>query len=223
MSRRLPALMVVPLALAVGAWPALTASASAASSPAAPSSPASPSAGSSPATSPPAESSPSGPTPAPTPEPATRLVGLPASTVVNGTAPLTVRLSAPVSPTSPVPTVTPNVGGSWSIVGDAEVFKPADTLLPCSNYTLTVWARTDSTGYAQLGQRRTVGLHVACPPIAGVQQALARLGYLGATFRPLYRLHYPLLGKESRREAAEHAYHPPRGRLAPDPSNAPPA
>jgi peptidoglycan hydrolase-like protein with peptidoglycan-binding domain len=153
--------------------------------------------------------------------PPTQLVGLPGQAIANGTAPLTVMLSAPVSPSSPPPTLTPTVAGTWSIAGDSEVFTPVSTLQPCSSYSLTLWARTSSTGYAPLGRRRTIALHVACPPIAGLQQALARLGYLGARLRPRYDVQIPS-GRETRREAAEHAFHPPRGRLAPDPSDAPP-
>ena len=152
----------------------------------------------------------------------TRLVALPQRTLANGTDPLTVTLSAPVSPTSPAPTLLPGVAGAWHIVGDSEVFRPVLTLLPCSSYTLIVWARTDSSGYAQLGRKQAIHLNVACPPVAGLQQALARLGYLGARFRPLYEVHYRP-GPETRGEAAMHAYHPPHGRLAPDPSDAPSA
>jgi peptidoglycan hydrolase-like protein with peptidoglycan-binding domain len=156
------------------------------------------------------------------PLPPTRLVALAKHAVIaNGTEPLVVTLSAPVSPTSPPPTLTPMVAGTWSIAGDTEVFTPVSTLQPCSSYALTVWARTSSTGHAPLGRRRTVGVQVACPPIAGLQQALARLGYLGAKLHPRYIVHIAS-GAETRREAAEHAFHPPRGALVPDPSDAPP-
>jgi hypothetical protein len=151
----------------------------------------------------------------------TRLVSLPSHTIANGTEPLTVTLSAPVWSGSPPPTLSPAVAGAWSVVGDAEVFTPASTLEPCSSYTLTVWARTTSAGYAPLGKRRTSPLNVACPPLAGLQQALARLGYLGAKLHPRYVVHIPS-GRETRREAAVNTYHPPRGVLAADPSNAPP-
>ncbi len=153
--------------------------------------------------------------------PPTRLVARPKRTIANGTAPLTVTLSAPVSPSSPPPTLIPKVAGTWSIIGDSDVFTPASTLEPCSNYALTVWARTSSSGHAPLGQRRTIGLKVDCPPIAGLQQALAHLGYLGAKLHPRYDVHMPS-GPETRREAAEHAFHPPRGVLVPHPSDAPP-
>jgi peptidoglycan hydrolase-like protein with peptidoglycan-binding domain len=156
-----------------------------------------------------------------TPLPATQLAALPARKLVNGTAPLAVALTAPVSPTSPPPSLTPKVAGTWSIVGDTWVFTPVSTLQPCSHYALTVWARTSSTAHTELGRKQTVGLTVACPSLTALQQGLARLGYLGAKFHPRYTVHIAA-GAETRREAAEHAFHPPRGALIPDPSNAPP-
>jgi peptidoglycan hydrolase-like protein with peptidoglycan-binding domain len=151
----------------------------------------------------------------------TRLLALPARRVANGTEPLRVLLSAPVAANSPPPTLRPAVAGAWTSVGDAEVFTPASTLQPCSTYTLTVWANTVATGYSRLGHRHVLGLNVACPPIAAAQQALARLGYLGAVFRPMYTVRIAP-GHETRGEAAAHAFHPPRGRLAPSPAGAPP-
>jgi peptidoglycan hydrolase-like protein with peptidoglycan-binding domain len=154
------------------------------------------------------------------PLPPTRLVALPPHHVLNGTDPLTVTLSAPPAANSPTPTLRPALAGAWSVVGDSEVFTPASTLLPCSTYTLTVWADTIATGHSRLGKRHTIGLNVACPSTAATQQALARLGYMGATFHPLYDVRIPA-GRETRRAAAEHAFHPPRGVLVPDPSDAP--
>jgi hypothetical protein len=151
----------------------------------------------------------------------TRLLALPSRNVANGTAPLNVKLSGVPSASSPPPTLSPAVAGTWSVAGDEEVFKPVSTLEPCSSYTLTVWAQTDATGSADLGKRQTIGLTVACPPLAGLQQALARLGYLGASFHPRYEVKLPS-GRETRAEAALHAYHPPRGALVPEPSDAPP-
>jgi peptidoglycan hydrolase-like protein with peptidoglycan-binding domain len=151
----------------------------------------------------------------------TRVVGLPRGSIANGTDPLTVTLSAPAALRSPRPTFLPAVAGTWSTVGDSEVFTPTSTLAPCSTYTLTVWAHTFATDHTPVGRRHVLQLHVACPPIAGLQQALARLGYLGASVHPIYRVHLPR-GAETPREAAVHAYRPFHGRLAPDPSGAPP-
>jgi peptidoglycan hydrolase-like protein with peptidoglycan-binding domain len=155
------------------------------------------------------------------PLPPTQLAALPARVLASGIAPLAVALSAPVSPSSPPPTLDPKIAGTWSIVGDADVFTPASTLQPCSRYALTVWARTTSTGHAALGRKQTIGLRVACPPLAGMQQALARLGYLPAKLHPRYIVHIAA-GAETRREAAEHAFKPPRGALDADLADAPP-
>jgi peptidoglycan hydrolase-like protein with peptidoglycan-binding domain len=114
----------------------------------------------------------------------------------------------------------PAVAGSWKAVGDTEIFTPASTLEPCSSYTLTVWAQTVATGHAPLGKHQTIPLNVACPSIAGAQEALARLGYLGARFKPRYNVSLTR-GPETRREAALQAFHPARGALLPDPANAP--
>ena len=154
------------------------------------------------------------------PLPPTRLLALPPRTIANGTEPLTVTLSGPPASASPVPMLRPTVAGAWATVGDSTVFTPTSTLQPCSTYTLTVWAGTTANAHSPLGRRQTIALKVACPPIAGLQQALARLGYMGAAFHPLYDVHIAS-GPETRREAAEHAFHPPRGALVPDPSDAP--
>jgi hypothetical protein len=155
------------------------------------------------------------------PPPPTRVLTLPSHAVANGTSPLKVTLSGPPAPDSPPPTLTPAVAGAWSVVGNDEVFTPASTLEPCSSYTLTVWSRTHASGAAIVGRRHTIGLNVACPSILAAQQALARLGYLGARFHPRYTVHIPA-GHETRGEAASLAFHPPRGALVPDPSDAPP-
>jgi L,D-transpeptidase catalytic domain/Putative peptidoglycan binding domain len=176
------------------------------------------------ATGPTGKSTPGAPASTPPPTgavlPQTRLAALPPPTIANGAAPLSVTLTAPVYRTSPAPMLTPEVAGGWKIVGDSEVFTPVSALEPCADYTLTVWAGTTSTAHAPLGRRQTIHLHVACPPIAGLQQALARLGYLGARFRPRYRVHVPS-GRQTRREAAAYAYRPPQGALVPDPADAP--
>jgi len=132
-----------------------------------------------------------------------------------------VTLGSPLAPGSPKPTLAPSIAGTWTVVGDSEMFAPATTLAPCSTYTLTVWGQTTSTSHAPLGRRRRVQVRVGCPPIAGLQQALARLGYLSATFRPARGVHIRAT-TESRREAAIHSYHAVRGTLVPLAPGAPP-
>ncbi|HEY1458239.1 MAG TPA: L,D-transpeptidase [Solirubrobacteraceae bacterium] len=142
----------------------------------------------------------------------TRLTALPPSTITNATAPLRIRFSGPPAPNSPAPTLTPSVAGKWSTAGDFQYFTPVSTLEPCSSYQLTIWARSVAVGHAILGQRRTIGLRIACPPTDALQQALARLGYLPYTFHSSHGVHLPS-GAESRSLAARHAYRPPAGHL----------
>lgn len=162
-------------------------------------------------------------TPPPPPKPLTptRVLSMPPGTIANGTDTLAVTLSAPAKVSSPEPTLYPAVAGTWTRSGNTELFTPASTLEPCSSYRLTVWANTIAEGHSRVGRKHIRTLNVACPPIAGLQQALARLGYLGARLHPKYAVSLPH-GRESRREAAEHAYKPFHGRLAPDPEDAPP-
>jgi peptidoglycan hydrolase-like protein with peptidoglycan-binding domain len=165
--------------------------------------------------------SPTAPTPPPAPLTPTRIVHLPPSTIVNGTGALGVTLSAAPAAHSPRPTIRPAVSGTWTSSGNTELFTPSSTLAPCSTYTMTVWADTIATGHSRVGRRHVLTLKVDCPPLAGMQQILARLGYLGADMHPIYKVRLPH-GPETRRAAAIQAYRPFHGRLAPDPEDAPP-
>jgi len=160
-------------------------------------------------------------TPAPGPAPATEITLQPRRHLANGAAPLLVRLSAPLAPGSPSPTLVPRVAGSWRAEGAAEVFTPASALLPCSRYTLVISGRTQSVGHAPLGRRRKLHLAVSCPSITALQEALAHLGYLDARLRAGRHVRLPR-AHESRREAALSIFSPPPAALVTYPANAPP-
>ncbi len=110
--------------------------------------------------------------------PPTRLTALPHPSVLDGTLPLRVRLSAPPASFSPRPTLSPAVAGTWTTHGDSELFTPASTLDPCADYTLTIPAASSAVAHSPLAKQRTVALSVQCPSTKGLQQTLARLGYL---------------------------------------------
>jgi len=164
---------------------------------------------------------PATPQPGPSTALPTRIVAWPGHRISDGAAPLQLRLSAPPAPGSALPRLSPHVAGRWTVKGDLEVFSPTPTLLPCSRYTLILPARTESIDHAALGRRRTFRLTVSCPSITALQQALARLGYLGARLRMRGRARPPRAG-ESRHEAALSIFQPPPAKLVADPSNAPP-
>jgi peptidoglycan hydrolase-like protein with peptidoglycan-binding domain len=110
--------------------------------------------------------------------PPTRLTALPHKSILDGTLPLRVRLSAPPASFSPRPTLSPAVAGAWTTHGDSELFTPASTLDPCADYTLTIPAASTAVAHSPLAQQRTVALSVQCPSVKGLQQTLARLDYL---------------------------------------------
>jgi hypothetical protein len=128
--------------------------------------------------------------------PPTRLTALPHPSILDGTLPLRVRLSAPPASFSPRPTLSPAVAGTWSTRGDSEIFTPASTLDPCANYTLTIPAASAALAHSPLAKQQTVALSVQCPTIKGLQQTLARLGYLP------YGAHSSIRAREFRAEVA---------------------
>ncbi|HEX4110074.1 MAG TPA: L,D-transpeptidase family protein [Solirubrobacteraceae bacterium] len=133
---------------------------------------------------------------------------------VLGISPITVKLDAPPATNTPRPTITPHVAGTWTTSGDAEIFTPASTLVPCTTYRLTVPAATFSTGQTPLTHAHHATLKVVCPDGLALQEALARLAYL--PFKMVTR--YGMInvgGKMTRALAARHAFIPPHGRLVP--------
>lgn len=108
----------------------------------------------------------------------THLTALPHHSVTDGTLSLRVRLSGPPASFSPRPTLSPAVAGTWTTHGDSELFTPASTLDPCAGYTLTIPAAIVAVAHSPLAKQRTVTLSVQCPSTKGLQQTLARLGYL---------------------------------------------
>ncbi|HEY1688882.1 MAG TPA: L,D-transpeptidase family protein [Solirubrobacteraceae bacterium] len=162
-----------------------------------------------------------------TPLPPTAVQSLPKPQVDNGTEPLTVTLNAAPAPNTPRPRIAalaqgqPKVAGSWSDVGNAEVFKSASTLQPCESYRITVPQATHASEHSSLMRRRMEILKVSCPPLRGMQQALARLGYLPDSLRPAPGT-AGFHGEMNRRTAAHLLYQPLKGTLQPDVADAPP-
>lgn len=178
--------------------------------------PASPPTSTTPTGSPP----PSGPTapaasekrPATKPLVHTRITHLPPSQLTDGTVRIHVGFSAALVHGSATPTLSPHVAGAWKSHGANAVFTPSSTLEPCSTYTLTIWGRTVAKGFRPLGKRHTLTLHVACPSLRALQQALARLRYLPFELRSRHRANTDNR-RESRAQAARYAFHPPGGRM----------
>jgi peptidoglycan hydrolase-like protein with peptidoglycan-binding domain len=116
---------------------------------------------------------------------------------VNGAAPITVVYSAPLAASSPAPTFTPAMLGTWAPVmtkakgktkataTDAMVFTPAAGFKPNSAVTMTIPAGPDgvrSAAGGQLTAEVTSTFHTGSYSTLRLQQLLAQLGYLPLTW-----------------------------------------
>ena len=105
----------------------------------------------------------------------------------NGADPITVRLSAALSPSSPLPSLRPAVAGRWQRHGATLSFTPSWPLQPGSRLRVTLPG--GATGLraasgAQLAGTVTSTMHTAGWSVLRLQEVLAQLGYLPRTFQP---------------------------------------
>lgn len=160
------------------------------------------------------------------PLPPSAVLKLPNANVSNGTEPLVVTLAGAPASNTPRPRIAavakgqPAVSGTWTNVGNTEVFKSTATLQPCESYRLTVPQSTQEADHKGLTRRRMVTLNVACPSTYGLQLALARLGYLPDSFKAAAGA--SVSHEETRSAAAHLVYDPPKGSFQTDVAGAPP-
>lgn len=149
----------------------------------------------------------------------TRVRALPHPHVANGTEPLYVTLSGKPAAGTARPRFSPAVAGAWTDSGNREVFKATATLQPCASYRLTVPRSTTAEGHSEVGKTRTEMLQVACPPVRGMQVALAHLGYLPDSFHTSDAA--AVRGQMTASKAAHLIFHPPAGTLEANLASAP--
>ena len=108
--------------------------------------------------------------------------------VVPSATTVTVSLSSPIAPGSPMPSLSPLVAGSWSLVSPSEVeFVPSTPLVPGATETLVVPGGTSGMVSAQgvrLDSSVSIPFSVEPGSILRLQQLLAELGYLPLSFQP---------------------------------------
>jgi peptidoglycan hydrolase-like protein with peptidoglycan-binding domain len=103
----------------------------------------------------------------------------------NGGAPIKVVFTTALAAGSPMPRLSPSVKGSWKISGGTAVFTPSSGYGPGTHVTVTVPSGTSGIHSASGGtlasattDRYTTGSYSTL----GLQQLLARLGYLPLTW-----------------------------------------
>jgi peptidoglycan hydrolase-like protein with peptidoglycan-binding domain len=115
---------------------------------------------------------------------------------VNGGLPIKVVFSAPLAASSPMPTLSPHIAGSWRVAGNTAVFTPATGYLARTKVTISIPG--GATGVAAAGatqQSTTPGYGYLASSVKEtfttgwfstlrLQQLLAQLGYLPLTWTP---------------------------------------
>ncbi len=104
------------------------------------------------------------------------------ATGVNGTNPIKIKFSVPVATTSPLPTVQPQIAGSWQGAGtDTLEFVPAVGFTQYTKVTVSIpggAAGMRSAGGGTLGTSETVSYETRRYSSVRLDQLLAQLGYL---------------------------------------------
>ena len=110
-------------------------------------------------------------------------------------ATLSVQFSAPLSATSPTPSLTPAVAGVWrEVTPDTFTFVASAPFVPSSTETITVPGGAGGVTSADgktLAQSVTATFTVAAGSTLRLQQLLAQLGYLPLSFTPARPLSAP--------------------------------
>jgi peptidoglycan hydrolase-like protein with peptidoglycan-binding domain len=108
---------------------------------------------------------------------------------VNGAAPITVTFSSDLAPSTPLPTLSPKISGSWQVSGRTATFTPQVGYLADTTVTVKIPggnAGVQGTAGASsaLAKTKTVRFTTGSFSTLRLQQLLTQLGYLPFTWTP---------------------------------------
>jgi peptidoglycan hydrolase-like protein with peptidoglycan-binding domain len=105
---------------------------------------------------------------------------------VTGTDPITVTFSGKLSPSTPLPQLSPNVAGTWHVAGDSATFTPQVGYMPGTKVTVSVPSTTRGAASAAqtLGQASTTSFTTGSYSTLRLQELLTQLGYLPLRWTP---------------------------------------
>jgi peptidoglycan hydrolase-like protein with peptidoglycan-binding domain len=129
----------------------------------------------------------------------------------NGGAPITLTFSSALAPSTPLPSISPKIAGNWQVSGTTATFTPSSGFLPDTRVKLTIpggmTAAAASAG--TLAKTSSVTFTTGSYSTLGLQQLLAKLGYLPLTFASSAAASGS--GPAAPASAASIAYAPPAG------------
>jgi peptidoglycan hydrolase-like protein with peptidoglycan-binding domain len=133
----------------------------------------------------------------------------------NGAAPITVKFSTALSPSTPLPTLSPSIKGSWQVSGDTATFTPA------TGYTADTTVRVSVPGGASgmlpatasagtLKSTSVTSFTTGSYSTLRLQQLLTQLGYLPLTWTPTDASTGTVAASDANAQLSA-AYDPPAG------------
>ena len=126
----------------------------------------------------------------------------------NGASPIWVQFSAPLSASSQLPQLSPQIPGNWQLQGDLAVFVPTGGFFENTKVKVTVPAGVSSSAGATLASPVTATYTTGSFSTLRLQQLLSQLGYLPLTWTP--RSHSVVNPGDAQAQVAA-AYSPPSG------------
>jgi peptidoglycan hydrolase-like protein with peptidoglycan-binding domain len=135
------------------------------------------------------------------------------ATGVDGAADITIKFSAPVAATSPLPTITPATQGSWTGAGtDTLQFVPTTPFGQSTQVTVAIPGGVQGVRSARgglLASATQVSFQTGTYQDGRLDELLAQLGYLPLTWTPTPGATVPAASDSAGQIAA--AYNPPPG------------
>jgi peptidoglycan hydrolase-like protein with peptidoglycan-binding domain len=104
----------------------------------------------------------------------------------NGGGPVTLTFSSALSPSTPLPTLSPKIAGSWQVTGATATFTPSSGFMPDTKVTLKIpgGMAGAAASAGTLKQASSVTYTTGSYSTLGLQQILTQLGYLPFTWTP---------------------------------------
>jgi peptidoglycan hydrolase-like protein with peptidoglycan-binding domain len=104
----------------------------------------------------------------------------------NGGGPITLTFSSALSPSTPLPALSPKTAGGWKVTGATATFTPSSGYLPDTKVTLTIpgGMAGAAASAGTLRKASSVTFTTGSYSTLGLQQILTQLGYLPFTWTP---------------------------------------
>ena len=102
------------------------------------------------------------------------------STGVNGASPITVTYSGPIAKSTPMPTLSPSIAGSWRVSKDKAIFTPQVGFTEDTHVTVTIPPMAATATTAATSFSFTTGRY----SVLRLEQLLSQLGYIPVTWTP---------------------------------------